>query len=343
MVKYKVSLITSERKIEIQEIELEEPADNQVLLKIETCAICTLEQRLYRGAMKNYPFAGGHEAAGKVVKIGKNVKSVKEGDRAAIRLLTNCGECYYCRTGRENQCNFSFNAMTHKGINGPGGLSEYMMTDSRAVFRVNDDLDPHFAALAEPLACCVHSVRNGKIGLGDDVVVIGAGIMGALHIKLAKMQGARVIVSEVDEERLKIAKKMDADILINSKNIDLKEKIMEITEGRGADVVFCTAALPSLADEAIKITGKLGRVVLYSSFHPKDPIQLDVNAVHYSEMVITGSVNPGINDFNTAIRLLSLGFINLDDLITGSYPFEKINDAFEKAIMPGSYRVLVNF
>jgi L-iditol 2-dehydrogenase len=293
--------------------------------------------------MKNYPFAGGHEAAGTVAEAGDKVKTLKAGDRVTVRLLTNCGECYYCRTGRENQCVFSFKAQVHEAIPGPGGLAEYMLVDSRAAFKVRQDLDPVKAALTEPLACCVHSVENGRIALGDDVVVLGAGIMGAFHIKLAKLRGARVIACEVDKQRLELARRMGADIVINSKENNAVELVKELTEGRGADVVFCTAAIPALADEAVKMCGKFGRAVMYSSFHPKDPIALDVNNVHYSEMIITGSVNPGLKDFHTAARLLSLGLIDPEGLVSATYPPEKIDKAFQRAIEPGTYRVVVTF
>ncbi|MCL2479247.1 MAG: alcohol dehydrogenase catalytic domain-containing protein [Treponema sp.] len=343
MSKYKVSVLTAGKTIEIRESELKSPGPSQVLLKVEACAICTLEQRVYSGSMKNYPFAGGHEAAGRVVEAGKNVTALKKGDLAAVRLLTNCGECYYCRTGRENQCEVSFKTQIHDGIPGPGGLAEYMLVDSRTVFKVRDDLDPRYAALAEPLACCIHSIENGKISLGDDVVIIGAGLMGAFHTRLAKLKGARVTVCEIDPARLEKAGHMGADILIDSGKTDPLKAVSEITDGRGADVVFCTAAVPALADLAIRMTGKVGRTVMYSSFHPKDPISLDINAVHYSEISITGSVNPGIRDFYTAARLLSLGLADPGELISASFPFGKIGDAFERAIMPGAYRVIVDF
>ena len=343
MSKYRVSVLTSEKTIEIRELELNNPAVNQVLLKVEACAICTLEQRIYSGGMKNYPFAGGHEAAGRVAAVGANVKALKPGDLAAVRLLTNCGVCYYCRTGHENQCESSFKAQVHEGVPGPGGLSEYMLMDSRTVFKVRDDLNPLYAGMAEPLACCIHSIENAGILLGDDVVVIGAGLMGAFHIKLAKLKGARVIACEIDPARLETAKRMGADILINSGETNPIDAVKELTEGRGANVVFCTAAAPALADQAIRMTGKLGRTIMYSSFHPKDPISLDVNAVHYSEITITGSVNPGIRDFNTAVRLLSLGLVNPEGLVSASYPLEQIKNAFERSIEPGAYRVFVTF
>ena len=340
---YKASVITSEKTFEIREFELKKPLAHQVLIKVEACAICTLEQRVYRGLMKNYPFAGGHEIAGRVVETGDGVKSVQKGDLAAVRLLTNCGECYYCRIGHENQCESSFKAFIHEGVGGPGGLAEYMLVDARTVFRAGASLNPAHAALAEPLACCVHSVGNGRIAFGEDVVVIGAGIMGGFHIQLAKLRGARVIACEVDPARLDIARQMGADVLINSQERNAVDAVRELTEGRGADVVFCTAAIPALAQEAVAMTGKLGRAVMYSSFHPKEPVPLDVNAVHYSEMIITGSVNPGIRDFYAALRLLSLGLVKPAGLISAVYPFSEIAGAFERSITPGTYRVIVTF
>jgi 2-desacetyl-2-hydroxyethyl bacteriochlorophyllide A dehydrogenase len=339
--KYKVALISDERKLEIVEKNLKQPEGSQVLVKIDCCAICTLEQRIYNGVMKRYPFAGGHEAAGIVVAVGTKVKSLKAGDKVAARLLTSCGECYYCRSGHENQCVISFKADIHEGVAGPGGFAEYMMLDAKALYKMSDDLDLTYAALSEPLACCVHSVNNANIEIGSDVVVIGVGIMGAFHIQLAKMRGARVIACEVDEARLEIAKKMGADILVNSKEVNAIQKIKELTDGRGADVVFCTAALTKLATDSIQMIGKLGRVVMYSSFHPDNPIELNVNSVHSTEMNITGSVNANTRDFLVATKLLSNKLIDTSLLISEVVPFEKIEYAFERAIDPKTYRIIV--
>ena len=177
---YKVAVIEDVKKIVFKEVRKREPEDRQVLVKVDSCAICTLEQRVYNGVMNRYPFAGGHEAAGTVEAIGKKVKGVQVGDKVA----------------------------------------EYMMMDASDVYKMDPKIDLTHAALSEPLACCVHSIENGQIGLGDDVVVIGVGIMGALHIQLAKLKGARVIACELDDTRLEIAKKMGADILINSVKSD---------------------------------------------------------------------------------------------------------------------------
>lgn len=341
MTNYKVAIISGEKKIEAIEKELKQPVGSKVLIKVDSCAICTLEQRMYNGVMKRYPFAGGHEASGTVVAVGENVKSLKQGDKVAARLLTSCGECYYCRSGHENQCVISFKADIHEGIGGPGGFAEYMMIDAKALYKVAEDLDLTAAALAEPLACCVHSINNANIELGNDVVIIGVGIMGAFHIKLAKLKGARVIACEVDEQRLEVARKMGADILVNSREVNAIEKVKELTEGRGADVVFCTAAIPQLADDSIQMTGKVGRVIMYSSFHPDKPIELNVNKVHSTEMNITGAVNANTRDFLMATRLLSNKLVDPSQLISEVVPFEKIEYAFERAIDPKTYRIIV--
>lgn len=339
--KYKVAIISDEKKLEIVEKNLKQPEGNQVLVKVDSCAICTLEQRIFKGVMKRYPFAGGHEAAGTVVAVGENVKSLKIGDKVAARLLTSCGECYYCRNGHENQCVISFKADIHEGVGGPGGFAEYMILDARALYKVADDLDLTYAALSEPLACCVHSVNNANIELGDDAVVIGVGIMGAFHIQLAKLRGARVIACEVDENRLEVARKMGADILINSKEVDAIKKVKELTEGRGANVVFCTAAIPQLASDSIQMISKVGRVVMYSSFHPDNPIELNVNSVHSKEMNITGSINANTRDFLISTKLLSNKMIDPSLLVSEVIPFEKIQYAFERAIDPNTYRIIV--
>ena len=327
---YKVSVLEDVHKIGTREVEKREPGDKQVLIKVDSCAICTLEQRVYNGVMKRYPFAGGHEAAGTVEAVGERVKGVKPGDKVAVRLLNSCGECYYCRNGHENQCVVSFIAETQECAMGPGGLAEYMMVNAEDVYKMADDIDLAHASLSEPVACCVHSIENGKIELGDDVVVIGIGIMGALHIQLAKLKGARVIACELDEKRLEIAKKMGADILVNSGETDPVQAVKDLTDGRGADAVFCTVPVAELAKQAVDMTGKLGRTVFYTSFHPDKPIEISPNKVHSSEQIITGTVNPQKKDFLIATRLLSFNLIDVSELISDRVPLAEIDRAFEE-------------
>ena len=338
---YKLAIISGEKKIDIVERKIKQPNGSEVLIKVDSCAICTLEQRMFGGVIKRYPFAGGHEAAGTVAAIGSSVNTLKVGDKVATRLLNSCGECYYCRSGHQNQCVVSFKADIHEDYSGPGGFAEYMLLDAKALYKMADDLDLTHAALTEPLACCVHSINNAAIELGNDVVVIGNGIMGAFHIQLAKLKGARVIVCEVDNDRIQIAKAIGADIVINPKETNAIEKVKELTEGRGADVVFCTAAVSQLAADAIQMAGKFGRVVMYSSFPMGTPIELNVNTVHSTEINITGALNSNPSEFLAAARLLSYKMIDPSRLITEIVPLDKIEYAFERAIDPKTYRIIV--
>lgn len=338
---FKVALLDDVKKVAFHEATKREPGDKQVLVKVDSCAICTLEQRVYNGVMKRYPFAGGHEVAGIVEAAGAKVMGVKAGDKVAIRLLNSCGECYYCRNGHENLCVKSFIAETQECAMGPGGLAEYMLVNAEDVYKMADDIELAHAALSEPLACCVHSVLNGKIELGDDVVVIGVGIMGALHIQLAKLKGARVIACELDPKRLEVAKKMGADILINSGETDPVDEIKKLTDGRGADVVFCTVPVSALAKQAVDMTGKIGRTVFYTSFHPDNPIEISPNKVHSSEQIITGTVNPQKKDFLIATKLLSSKLIDVSELISDRVPLAEVDRAFEEAILPDTYRIVV--
>ncbi|QRN85495.1 alcohol dehydrogenase catalytic domain-containing protein [Clostridia bacterium] len=341
MENYKIAVNTGVHEISIEEREIKEPIDHQVLVKVHSCAICTLEQRMYSGVIKRYPFAGGHEAAGTVVAVGDKVKNFKIGDKVAPRMLTSCGECYYCRNGHENKCVSAFIANIHEGLGGPGGFSEYMMLEAKSLYKLADDLDLKYAALTEPLACCIHSINNANIQLGEDVVVVGNGIMGSFHIQLAKLKGARVIACEVDEGRMAMAKRIGADIVIDSSKVDPVDKVKELTEGRGANVVFCTAAFTALASQSIDMAGNHGRVVMYSSFPNGSPIELDVNRSHSAETIITGAVNSNKSEFLAATRLLSNKLIDVSPFISEVVPFERIEYAFERAIDPSTYRILV--
>lgn len=340
----KAAVFTDIGKVEIKEIEKPRPGQGEVLVKIKACALCTFEQRVYGGQIQvPFPFIGGHEVAGVIEELGDDVddKRWDIGLKVAIRLLENCGECHYCRIGEENLCEQGYKGETSLSIPGPGGLSEYIVVPSTKLYDVSDDLAFRIAALSEPLACVTHSIERGQIEIGSDVVVIGAGIMGMLHAILAKRLAARVIVCEVDEERRNLAKTLGADVVLNPVEEDLVTRVKELTGGRGADVVFNTTAISEVAEQATKLAAKTGRVVFYSSIHPDKPISLSPDYIHRSEVTITGSVSPSVQDFLKSTKLLSSGIINPELLISKEVTFDRVQEAFEMAVVPNTYRVVV--
>lgn len=344
-IKIRAAAVNGEKRIDILELDVPELRGNEVLVKVRAVALCTLEQRAFRREMKMpLPFLGGHEVAGDIVALGPGVnrKIWSEGERVAVRMLYSCGECYNCRTGHTNMCTQAQRKPVREGmIPGPGGLCDYIIVSPKDLFPIPEGISYEEASLTEPLACCVHSVEIGNIEFGDDVVVIGGGIMGINHVMLAKKKGARVILSEVDEERRKLALSLGADIAINPLDGDPVEKIKELTGGRGADVVFNTTAIPAVVPQAIAMTGACGRMVQYSSMHPDAPVEVSPQMLHSTQKIITGSISPTERDFFKANRLISSGIIDMKPLIAARFPFQEAQAAFEKAIVPGTYRVIV--
>lgn len=344
-IQIKTAAVTGQQKVEILDLSTPDLRPGEALVKVHAVALCTLEQRIFRGEMKMpLPCTGGHEVAGEVVAFGEgvNLKKWAVGDRVAVRMLYSCGECYYCRTGHTNMCERAQKKPTREGLLvGPGGLCDYVVVDTNSLFKIPDTLSYEEASLTEPLACVVHSVGRANIQLGEDVVIIGGGIMGQYHVLLAKRRGARVIMSEVDDSRRKLAEELGADITFNPMEHDPVEYVKSLTEGRGADVVFNTTAIPAVVPQAIGMTGKAGRMIQYSSMHPDAPTPVSPQMLHGNETILTGSISPDGHDFYTANRLLSSGIVNCKPLIAKSFPFAEAQKAFEAAIVPGTFRVII--
>lgn len=347
MEKMKVVAITAEREIAVCEIEKPEPGPGQVLVHLHACALCTFEQRVFtQVTKKELPYVGGHECAGVIEGLGEDVdpEEYPMGQKVAVRVLQNCGHCPECRKGEENLCRNSYKkSAASAGKLLPNGLGEYMAVDEGQVYKMANNLPYEQAVLAEPFACCVNSVERGNIHLGDDVVVLGGGVMGILHVIIAKLYGARVILSEPDPARLEMAKRYGCDVVINPKKVDAVEEVMRLTDGEGANAVFNTTSVTALSAQGIKMLALMGTFVQYSSMHPDEPVELSMNSIHNAEIVITGSKSPSVKAFEASTRILSKMLVDLTPLLTESYPMEDATKAFERACSMDTYRVMVKW
>lgn len=342
----KAAIISSPKMIELRDVKMPVPSSGEVLVNIKACALCTWEQRTFQGAIPmRYPFLGGHEFSGVIEQIGPSVNGdrFKIGKRVAVKGLYTCGECYYCRNGFDNLCENRSNqpADPNKDVWGPGGLGEYLVVKTKDIYFLEDSLPFEIGCLTEPLACVINSIEKGNINPTDNVLVIGGGIMGQLHVLLAKSKGARVILSEIHEERRILASTHGADETIDPSKGTFKEQIYALTSGRGADVVFNTTALAPVAQQAIDVVSKCGRVVMYSSIHPDEPIQISPNWLHNTQAEITGVVSPTNNSFYKASQMLSNGIIDVSKLITAKLPLDHTQEAFEMAVQPDTFRIIV--
>lgn len=335
----KAPVLTAPETIEIQNLPDPDIRDDEVLVKIAYCGICTLEQRLFTGAMKIfYPIVLGHEASGTVAKVGSRVLSdLQPGNKVALDLVTRCNECYYCRTGNSNLCENRFK----KGQKVLGGFGEYIAVKATQVFRLADDTDLKAAAFAEPVACCIRSLNKIGVKIAENVLIIGAGPMGLMHLQVARCMGARVFVADVNEDRLADAMNLGAAGVVNPEKQDVAEYIREKTDGRGADAcVVTTQALPALSAAVASITNA-GRINIYTSYGDKPELPVDANTLHRHEYLITGSEGRTAEDFLRSVRLLEYGMVKVDTLVSKTVGYDKIDEGIRAAMSSDTYRVLV--
>jgi threonine dehydrogenase-like Zn-dependent dehydrogenase len=340
---FKRSVFVGPQQIRIDTVPIPEPGPRQALVKVKACAICTWEQRTYSGEEKFYPLAGGHEVSGELVKLGNQVYTdAKIGDQVMASTLTRCGYCDSCRRGLDSICDNSFKSFKNSDVPGPGGLSEYVLLDDYQLYKSAGQVSFEELSLAEPLACVTRSIRKAKLERTDNVVVVGAGIMGLLHTLLAKQAGCHVIVSEPNQERAAFAKKMGADAIIDPTSTPFADEVKKLTGGRGADKIFCAVSIAAAVEQAIDAAAKGGYVAVYASIHPRGTkISVDPNPFHSKEIILTGTVSQDKEDVLQAVRMISMGIIDMKPFISKVFPFAQLEDAIKAALKPDTYRVVV--
>lgn len=335
------------KKIEIEEHPLPKVPDDMVLIKIHACAICTWEQRVYNGIKQvDFPFIGGHEFSGEIVEMGAKVSrnEWQIGDQVVAGVNLPCKNCYHCKSGDEQNCENFDHSQQLPGMPYPGmgGLSSHMLVHPVNLFHYKN-VSPEEACIAEPVSCVVQSVENAHVQLGDHVLVIGCGIMGLLHVQLAAKKGAAVIVSDTNEERTAMALKMGAKYAVNPAKEKLRERVLEITDGLKCQAVFDTTPIYSVVEDAIKCVANKGRVILYSSFYPDEPVSFSPDQLHKGAYAIQGTANSNTRDFVRATRLLSEGIVDVKPFVSGVYAVDDVQEAFESAIVGDKFRIIVTF
>ncbi len=344
----KACVIEKPMKYSIQDISTPEIKDDEVLLRITVAGICTNDIRDYKGSNYTYPRVGGHEYAGVIEKMGKDVDTnlFHVGQKATNYIIENCGCCYECKHHAENLCGAAANGPTFykkDGTSGYFGFAQYKAVKASHLNVFPDDADARVIAFTEPLSCVINSINKTNIQLGDTVVVIGGGVMGLMHVMCAVKQGANVIVSETQEARRKLALELGAKAVIDPMNEDPVEKVKELTNGQMAQVVFNTTAIAAVADQAIQMTGKRGTVVMFSSIHPNTPVPVDLGRVHSNEIRIQGSVSTTATSFAQAVDCLTNGIIDITPLMDKMFEYTDVTEAMEYACRPDTYKVLIHF
>lgn len=324
----------------IREFEIEPPGENQVLVKIHNCNICTADWQVWNQARaslkRKFPWAPGHEAAGIIYETGVNVQEYKVGDHVAVGY-TGCGYCRSCRIGNTSHCR-NMKSITREGISGGFGMSQFLLLNLRQVFKVNPLLPYEEACYLEPLSTAIHGMRKLRVSAGDKLLVIGAGNLGLVNAQVAKAFGCQVLVSEVDEKRVALAKSLGFKV-VNPKTGNLKDEVMAFSEGKGMDEVILAVATTLATDQAIESVRRSGKILFFAAGYPSPDLNLDVNGLHYGNYELIGTGGADAVDYELSRDFLSDGVVKVNSLISYKVPMDDVQHAFELAATPGNYRV----
>lgn len=317
---------------------------HDVLIEQLTCNICTTDYQQWMGLREHqgYPMVGGHEGAGRVVKTGEAVTTVKLGDLVAINSYLGCGYCEQCKMGHVSQCGNAPQYLTEDGYRGEFGFSTYSVWDEGTLLRMNPSLDPACAGFLEPLSTVVMGHRKLRLQPFETVLVIGAGTMGLLNALAARARGARVLITELMEKKLNAAREAGFEVIDAGKE-DPVARVRELTDGKGADCAIVAVGNTAANTQAINSVRKIdGRILMFAAGYPVPQIEIDSNAVHYRRLEIIGTYGADNEDFIAAARMLNTGLIDVSPLIEPQrYPLTQIQEAFAAASRPGMYRVCV--
>jgi L-iditol 2-dehydrogenase len=318
-----------------------------LILKVSACGICGGDLRVYRHGLradKDWQILG-HEIAGVVAEVGRNVTDYHAGDRLAVAADVSCHECYYCKRALYNLCeNWKL-----LGLDYAGGMADYLQLSEPIlrrgiVHRTPDGLSDVHAALAEPASSVLWAQQTLCIEPGEVVAIFGDGPIGALHVQVARLRGAKPIMIGITGGRLDMFLQRDFGTwqVLNNATQDVIAEIRALTDGRGADAAIVAAPVKSVQAQALTAVRKRGRIGLFGGLPKDDPItQLDSNRIHYNEISVVGNFSYHPRMHAIALDLLDRGLIEADKVITATYPLEQVMDAFGAAMNAAELKVVL--
>ncbi|MCK4347908.1 MAG: zinc-dependent dehydrogenase [Thermoplasmatales archaeon] len=327
MKKMQVAMYYNNNDVRIEKMPIPEIDDNEMLVKVKASGICGSDvMEWYR--IKKAPLVLGHEIAGDIVEVGKNVEKYKVGDKVFVSHHVPCNTCRYCLDGQHTLCD-----TLHSTNFYPGGFAEYLRVPEinvdRGTFVLPKEMTYDEGVFIEPLACVVRGMRVAEMKLGKSVLVIGSGIAGLLHIKLARALGAnKVIATDINDYRLKMAKKLGADIVINAKE-NVPVKVKKYNDGRLADlVVLCTGVIPAVK-QAINSVDRGGTLLFFAPTEPGVEIPFPLFDLWNKGVKMVSTYAGGPRDIADAIEMIRFKKVTVTDMISHKLPLSEAAKGFK--------------
>lgn len=330
----KAAYLTEKMKIVVRDDrEIPVPQQGQALIKMEYCGVCGSDVHFYReGKVGDTPapkdFILGHEVAGTVTALGEGVTNLKVGDRVALEPGYTCGKCEFCKTGRYNLCpDVQFFAAPPV----QGALQEYVVHPADMCFKLPDNVSTEEGALVEPLAVGMHAASQANVTLGNSVLILGSGCIGLVTMLSAKARGAsKLVVVDLFQKRLDMAKKLGATEVINAKEENVADRVREIFGPLGADIVFETAgAIPTIQQTPYYV--KPGGTICLVGMAAESMANYNFNQIMMKEVTIK-SVFRYRNLYPSAIAAIASGAIDVKQIVTHRFTFDESDEAFHNAV-----------
>jgi L-iditol 2-dehydrogenase len=318
--------------LRLDEVDKPQAGPGELIIEVKAAGICASDLRVFKGERSaKEGVILGHEVAGSIEEVGLGVHGFQEGERVTVYPVISCGLCFFCREGYPSICPYK----KLFGFEYDGAFAEYMKVPSEvvakgSVVKVPEAVSDEEAALTEPLACTINGIEALKLRVGETLLIIGAGPMGLMAMKVARASGAgRIIMSELRKDRIEDARAMGADLIVNPKDEDVASIVKKETDGIGADAALVSIGSPPAALDALRAVRKGGRINFFAGFPPATVIALDPNIIHYGLVTITASQNSTLTQFKRALTLMETHRVELKDLITHRFPLKDAPKAFE--------------
>ena len=305
-----------------------------LVIRVLACGTCGTDVKILHHGHANItlPRVMGHEVAGEIIEVGAGVDAWSVGDRVQVIAAIPDGECFQCRRGFQTVCEH----LESIGYHYDGGFAEFMRVPAKVlavdgVNRIPEHVTAAEAAVTEPLACVLNGQELADVHEGDAVVVVGAGPIGCLHVRLARARGAaQVVLIDVNPSRLELASRVQPDALIDGSTTDPIAAVLDLTGGRGADVVITAAASKPAQEQALAMAMPRGRVSLFGGLPKDDPIiRSDSNLIHYRELAVVGAYGSAPRHNREALELIASGQVPVADLLTNRLPLDRVADAIQ--------------
>jgi len=329
----RAAIVEDRRKLVIRDVPEPVLDKDEALIKVQYCGICGSDLHIYLDGLS---ISLGHEYSGNIVEMGPDVEGWEIGDRVAVEPYVTCEGCYWCKRGEIGLCDKLFLYATRGKV---GAFATYAKAKFDKLHRLSDELTYEQAAIVEPTAVSLRAVNVSGMKVGDVVAVLGLGPIGQLVARLVRTSGAKAVyATEISQSRVELARSV-VDEVINPKIADPVDRILELTNDMGADIVFECAGKIETTQGSIALARKGGTIVILGMCF--DAVETSFIDIVLKGLTIKGSLSANVGDYASAFDLIKKKRIDVNPLLTSKFPLEEINEAFEKALKGEGGKILV--